>query len=276
MYISEKSLPKPPSSSIQNNAAHQDRRAPFGGDCDIEAIMASNLRFPMWYAPQEDGSVRQSNNHRNLFPVSTLTNEQLIIRCRRGDERAWNQLVTRYARLVHSIPVRYGLTPAEIDDVGQEVFLALAQGLATIDDPESLPAWLMTTARRYSWRIIQKRKRENPLAGRDLADAELNSGEHTGNNSGERIVQHYGRQVPSMGELLDGWQRQEMLSSGLARMGDRCRHLLTMVFLDPNEPSYDDISTELGIPKGSIGPTRNRCLQQLRTILEGLGFAGNK
>jgi DNA-directed RNA polymerase specialized sigma24 family protein len=53
----------------------------------------------------------------------------------------------------------------------------------------------------------------------------------------------------------------------------RCRRLLTLLFLDPDEPSYEEISAQLGIPKGSIGPTRNRCLQQLRLALEGLGFA---
>ncbi|HRW07438.1 MAG TPA: sigma-70 family RNA polymerase sigma factor [Caldilineaceae bacterium] len=204
--------------------------------------------------------------------MTTISNEQLILRCRRGDNRAWQQLVERYARLVHSIPVRYGLSAAEVDDVGQEVFLALAQGLTALDDPESLPAWLITTARRYSWRVIQKRKRENPLQGGDLAATEIGVADGRSDSGSERVLQHFGRQAPSMTELLEGWQRQELLANGLERLGDRCRELLTLVFLDPSEPSYEDISAQLGIAKGSIGPTRNRCLQQLRTILEGLGF----
>jgi DNA-directed RNA polymerase specialized sigma24 family protein len=76
-----------------------------------------------------------------------------------------------------------------------------------------------------------------------------------------------------MAELLEGWHRQEVLAAGFARLGERCRTLLTLIFLDQEEPSYDDVSAQLGIPKGSIGPTRNRCLQQLRSLLEGLGFA---
>jgi RNA polymerase sigma factor (sigma-70 family) len=198
--------------------------------------------------------------------TTIITNEQLIARCRRGDGRAWQQLVQRYARLVHSVPVRYGLTPAEVDDVGQEVFLALAQGLAHLDDPESLPAWLITTARRYSWRVMQRRRREQPLGQQDLAEAERTTDQDLS------TAPPLGSRAPSLNELFEGWQRQELLTAGLARLGERCRTLLTLIFLDPQEPSYEEISDQLRMPKGSIGPTRNRCLQQLRTILEGLGF----
>ena len=78
--------------------------------------------------------------------------------------------------------------------------------------------------------------------------------------------------LPPPADLLEGWGRQEALHAGLQRLQERCRSLLTLVFLAASEPSYDDIAAQLGIPKGSIGPTRNRCLQQLRAILEGLGF----
>ena len=224
-------------------------------------------------ATQNPSKSFRSKNHSRRIPVTTMTNEQLIAQCRRGDNHAWQQLVKRYARLVHSVPVRYGLSAAEVDDVGQEVFLALAQGLQTLDDPESLPAWLLTTARRYSWRAIQKRKRENPLTDSDLAEAELPDTVGVAGAGSEHVIHHFGPRMPSMAELLEGWHRQELLATGLNRLGGRCRDLITMIFLDQNEPSYEEISAQLGIPKGSIGPTRTRCLQQLRAILEGLGFA---
>lgn len=204
--------------------------------------------------------------------MSAIDHHDLIARCRRGDNRAWHQLVHHYARLVHSIPVRYGLTAAEVDDVGQEVFLALAQGLHQLDDPQSLPAWLMTTARRYSWRALQRRKREAPLAESDLATTELSALD----GQGVTDTPPLNRPLPSMAELLQGWQQQETLATGLERLGERCRALLTLIFLDPTEPSYDEISSRLTLPKGSIGPTRNRCLQQLRTILEGLGLGAGE
>ena len=77
--------------------------------------------------------------------------------------------------------------------------------------------------------------------------------------------------LPTPEEVLAAWSRQESLGSAMRRLPTRCRDLLTLIFLDRDEPSYDTIGERLGIPKGSIGPTRNRCLQQLRAILEGLG-----
>lgn len=192
---------------------------------------------------------------------SSLTNTQLIQHCIHGESTAWEQLVDRYARLVRAVPARYGLSAIEVDDIGQDVFMALAQSLPEIADPERLPAWLITTARRLSWRVLQKRNREQPAHEGDLTDVELTGG-----------AQVVAQAPPTLNELLVGWQRQEALHQGLGRINERCRDLLILVFLDQNEPSYDEISVQLAIPKGSIGPTRNRCLQQLRSILEGLGF----
>jgi RNA polymerase sigma factor (sigma-70 family) len=185
----------------------------------------------------------------------------LVHRCSQGDRDAWSKLVARYARLVHAVPVRHGLAPHEVDDVGQEVFLALAQNLHTIDDPERLPGWLVTTARRATWRAIQRRRHEESLD------------QHTEAGEEERPNKLLVATTPTPDDLLVTWGRQEALAQGLARLQARCRNLLTRLFLDHAEPSYDDISAELGLPKGSIGPTRNRCLQQLRAILEGLGVA---
>lgn len=194
-----------------------------------------------------------------------LSNTVLLARCRRGDAQAWQVLVQRYARLVHSIPVRHGLTPTEVDDVGQEVFMALAQQLASIDDPERLPGWLATTARRISWQMLGRRKREIPGEEADLTEREVTGGALL-------AAAH----MPSMQEVLAGWERQSALQAGFASLGERCRQLLHAIFLDDAEPSYDQISAQLDIPKGSIGPTRNRCLAQLREILQGLGYGDTR
>lgn len=192
---------------------------------------------------------------------SVLSDTALVAACRGGSEQAWRLLVERYARLVHSIPVRHGLSPSEVDDVGQEVFLALAQQLDSIEDPSRLAGWLATTARRMSWQVLRRRDREAPDGESDLSEQEVMVGVPVG----------YGK-IPSIGEVFAGWERQAALDAGLAALGERCRRLLHAIFLDPDEPSYERISAELGIPKGSIGPTRNRCLAQLRQILEGLGY----
>lgn len=190
-----------------------------------------------------------SNNHKKLFAD-----------CLRGDNAAWEQLVNQYARLVHSVPVRHGLGQAEAEDVAQDVFLALAKNLHRIETPDALPGWLVTTARRLSWRAVQKSRSEAPIDEVTLsAIAE------------SRATPLHITRMPTIGELLSGWERQEVLAQGFQLLGARCRDLLTMIFLAPDEPSYDKISQEIGISKGSIGPTRNRCLEKLREILIGFG-----
>jgi RNA polymerase sigma factor (sigma-70 family) len=191
------------------------------------------------------------------------SNVELLHRCQAGDGAAWQVLVQRYGRLVRSVPIRYGLSGGDAEDVGQETFWALAQQLSRIEDPERLGGWLLTTARRISWRVMQQRRQEQPDATADLADNEGVDGNVIGP-----------ARIPTYAELVAAWDRQEALTLGLARMGGRCRELLSLIFLDAEEPSYDEISARLGMPKGSIGPTRNRCLIQLRQILEGLGFTG--
>jgi RNA polymerase sigma factor (sigma-70 family) len=196
-----------------------------------------------------------------LGQSGTPSNSELLQRCRAGDAQAWQMIVRRYGRLVHSVPARYGLSRSEAEDVGQEVFWALAQHLERIEEPDRLGGWLLTTARRMSWRMMQQRKQEQPTSMADVTENETLAGKLVGP-----------LRIPSYAELVAGWDRQEALQAGLARLGGRCRELLHLIFLDVGEPSYDEISVQLGMPKGSIGPTRNRCLAQLRDILVGLGF----
>ncbi|MCL4860787.1 MAG: sigma-70 family RNA polymerase sigma factor [Caldilineaceae bacterium] len=189
-----------------------------------------------------------------------VTNTQLIDACRRGDANAWQQLVYRYAPLVRSVALRYGFSAFEADDICQEVLLALAQGLHQLEDPERLSGWLFTAARRTSWRALQRRRTE-PVSLDSVEDTPLMA---------QTTPLH--EPAPTVNELLDEWQRQELIQLGLLQLAERCRTLLTLLFLDPNEPSYDEISTSMKMPRGSIGPTRNRCLQQLRLIFETMGY----
>lgn len=206
----------------------------------------------------------------SLHNLSTSLTE-LVELCLHGEAHAWRELVRRYAKLVHSVPVRYGLSPMEVDDIGQEVFLILAQNLHQIEDPERLPSWLLTTARRATWRMIQKRRREQPTDATELTD-DSESGLTPGIGD-ERFGVIIGTVAPSIHDLLEGWNQQEALSLGLERLDERCRELLSLLFLDRDEPAYDVISQRLQMPTGSIGPTRNRCLRKLRSILESMGYA---
>lgn len=197
------------------------------------------------------------------------TNTQIVERCLNGDADAWRELVNRYANLVHSVPVRYGLTPMEVDDIGQDVFVVLAQSLHQIDDPERLASWLITTARRATWRALQKRDREQLIDSIYSEEAETLA-THSASPAAGQILS---ASTPTIEELLDGWSYQEALTQGLQRLENRCQALLRLLFLDREEPSYEEISARLQMPLGSIGPTRNRCLHKLRAILEQLGFS---
>jgi RNA polymerase sigma factor (sigma-70 family) len=166
---------------------------------------------------------------------------RLVEKARRGDERAWNEIVDRFGGLVWAVVRGYALDPADALDAGQTTWLRLVEHLDRIREPEHLGAWLTTTARRESLRLIQLRRRECPTEELDEVDA----------------------LAP---EPLDGLmqaERKEALGRAMSSLSSRGQALVRLLFSD-EEPSYDQISARLGMPVGAIGPTRRRCLDQLQ------------
>jgi RNA polymerase sigma factor (sigma-70 family) len=173
----------------------------------------------------------------------------LISACRAGQANAWEDLVTRYERLVFSIALSYGLSRDDAADVAQTTFLALFRSLAGLSEDTRLSAWLATVAHRQTRRILQSRRHEHPDA-LDLLDERLPSVGPPGSSPMER------------------WELVEWLDYGLASLNERCRRLLLALYFDPTEPSYADVADRLALPIGSIGPNRARCLEQLKRILQ--------
>lgn len=180
----------------------------------------------------------------------------LLLACRNGDATAWETLVNRYQRLVYTVPRRAGLGEDLAADVFQKVFLKLFEQLGKIERPERLSAWLVTTARRETWAMI---RREQPAGKLTQLDDQAEM---------EELVE------PSVlpDEQLEQLEEQHMVRLALGDLDDRCRRLLTMLFYSLESPSYALVAAELGVPEGSIGPTRARCLQRLRKALETAGF----
>ena len=89
--------------------------------------------------------------------------QSLLRACQSGDHKAWETLLERYERLVYSIPLNFGLSRGDADDVAQATFSALIRSLGSIADEERLGAWLGTVARRQTWRLIERRRREPPV-----------------------------------------------------------------------------------------------------------------
>ena len=176
---------------------------------------------------------------------------ELIAACRKGESWAWEALVERYKRLVYSIPLRAGLAPEDAADVFQTVFVQLLEHLRTIREPQGLAAWLITTAKRCSWRSLHERQRE-PAA------------EDFGSLAEEWLLGAH----PD--ESL--WADQALVREALELVGERCKELLRLLYFDPAAPSYEAISRRLKMPPGSVGPTRARCLHKMREILHTMGM----
>jgi RNA polymerase sigma factor (sigma-70 family) len=177
------------------------------------------------------------------------TDLQLVLACRRGDQLAWERLIGRYQRLIYAIPLRAGLHEDHAAEIFQDVFTTLFQRLNDIEQPEKLHAWLVTTARRKTLHELSKQKvrRQSHLnTDEPLHEATLIRDE-----------------APLPDEQLLILEEQHRIRMALSSLDERCRMLLEMLFYLAEPPSYAEIAASLGIPEGSIGPTRARCLAKL-------------
>jgi len=169
----------------------------------------------------------------------------LVTRARSGDQRAWDDLVERYAPLVWSICHRYQLKSTDAEDVHQVVWLQLVSQLDKIRDPVALPGWLATTTRRECVRVL--RAARGPHAAESVPDVDTIPDQQTGLAEQELLVA----------------ERHAALREALARLPPFCQRLIGKLIEDP-PLTYAQISATLGIPVGSIGPLRSRCLDRLR------------
>jgi RNA polymerase sigma factor (sigma-70 family) len=168
----------------------------------------------------------------------------LVTRARNGDQQAWDALVDRYTPLVWSICRRHRLDHADVCDVGQNVWLHLVDQLGSIRDPVALPGWLATTTRRECSRALRTTRRPR-AAGQADTDNIPDQQAHTAEQ-----------------QLLVA-ERHAALREAFTCLPPSCQQLLALLIQDPPVP-YAEISAQLGIPVGSIGPTRRRCLDKLR------------
>jgi RNA polymerase sigma factor (sigma-70 family) len=169
----------------------------------------------------------------------------MVTRAGNGDQQAWDALVERYAPLIWSICRRHRLSDADAEDVGQRVWLNLVDQLGRIREPAALPGWLATTTRRECARILR-------AAPRPCGEGYLQDVATVPDDCAEAVEQ----------ELLMA-ERHAALREALGHLPPYCQQLIALLIEDP-PLSYAQISARLGIPVGSIGPTRRRCLDKLR------------
>jgi RNA polymerase sigma factor (sigma-70 family) len=179
---------------------------------------------------------------------------ELLRACRKGQETAWEALVKRYQRLIYAIPRRAGLDEEEAAEIFQEVFTTLLEKLDGIEQPERLHAWLVTTAKRKTWRFISRRRASSVALRDDEEDT-------------ENALLQLPDNAPLPDATLQKLEEQHRVRAALMQIDERCRQLLTMLFYASVPPSYAEVAIALGTTEGSIGPTRARCLQKMMKLL---------
>jgi RNA polymerase sigma factor (sigma-70 family) len=165
----------------------------------------------------------------------------------RGDQAAWNRLVDRHSSLLWTVARAHRLSSDDAADVVQTTWLRLVEHLPEIRNPDGVGAWLATTARRESLRVLRTGRRSEPVEAIEaVADgAELD----------DRLLRD---------------ERDAAVARAFARLPARDQALLRLLTLDP-APSYEEIGAALAMPIGSIGPTRGRALERLRRELRATG-----
>jgi RNA polymerase sigma factor (sigma-70 family) len=177
----------------------------------------------------------------------------LVARCLDGDERAWESLVRRYRRLVYSVPMRMGLKGEDADDVFQETFATLLTRLGTVRDAARLGLWLAVTARRKGLDRVTRSQ-----AAREVELPETLEVASTASLPVDELMR---------------LERQHAVRRALQQLPERCRRLLEALYQEDAQPAYRDVASTLGVPVGSLGPTRARCLDRLRRALAALDAA---
>jgi RNA polymerase sigma factor (sigma-70 family) len=181
---------------------------------------------------------------------------QLIEACLAGEHAAWEELISRYKRLIYSIPVKARLSPDDAADIFQAVCLKLYQKLTTLRDHGKISSWLITTATRECWRVAGRNRRDSPNA-----------------TSGEEDDSDPMADIPASAPLADEeretLERQQAVRQSVESLPERCRDLLTMLFYQSEETSYAEIARRMDMPVPSVGPTRARCLEKLKKLLHG-------
>lgn len=185
--------------------------------------------------------------------MTSPTDPDLVRACLAGDAGAWARLVQRYADLVYGIARAAGRDDASAQDVVQDVNVALWKGLRRLQNAERLLPWVVTTARREAWRSGRRRR-----AGRRREEA---------------VARPERDQAATSPDALAALEEEQVVREALGALGERCRRLLQALYFEAvGAQGYDAVAERLGMPRGSLGPTRARCLDGLRRELASRGL----
>jgi RNA polymerase sigma factor (sigma-70 family) len=179
-----------------------------------------------------------------VHPIMENSLPEMVAAAVAGERDAWHSIVDRFDPLVLSIIRRYRLSQADGEDVRQTVWLRLVENLKKLRDPRALPGWIGTTTKNEAVRILAERHRLQPVDPE--VQAELTATDQTDLDEGVILL-----------------ERRRAVRESLIELSAERRKLMLLLFAD-SRVSYQRVGRQLGIPVGSIGPTRARCLNQLK------------
>ena len=181
------------------------------------------------------------------------TDTRLVQQCLRGREEAWSALIDKYKNLIYSIPIKYGFNQDDATDIFQAVCLELLSELDKLRKPKALPKWIMQVTahkcihhKRHLQRVVTPEDGEDPFEGSTPARAE---------------------------EIFRQAEEEQALRVAMSELPPRCRQLIHLLFFEDPARPYQELAAELGLSTGSIGFTRQRCLDRLRKRLAQAGFS---
>jgi RNA polymerase sigma factor (sigma-70 family) len=177
---------------------------------------------------------------KNKPAATAISDPELIEACLKGNHEAWETLIRRYQNLIYSVPIQYHFSLQDAADIFQGVCLILLEKLKTLRKLDSLSSWLYITTKRQCWKMSRKRELEVPLEDETNFSFEPEE---------DRIV------------------LQHEIRRALEELPAKCQQLLTALYYSNPPLSYDEVSARFGIPYGSIGPTRARCLERLKKLM---------
>jgi RNA polymerase sigma factor (sigma-70 family) len=185
-------------------------------------------------------------------PRKAWDDTRLVKECLAGNEEAWSLLIDKYKALIYSIPVKYSLPPHEAADVFQSTCMELLTRLPQLREPRALPKWLMQVTHHQCYRVKRQQQR---LVSRD-AEPDMPDPE-----------------TPAIAEtLVQQTQEEQMLREAVGSLTPQCRRLVELLFFETPPRPYAEVAAELGLALGSIGFTRQKCIERLRRNLDELGF----
>jgi RNA polymerase sigma factor (sigma-70 family) len=206
-------------------------------------------------AAQHEQGIKNLARKEIAENLSERGDPELIAACLEGNHEAWEILLARYQRLIYSIPLKSRLSADDAADVFQSVCLKLYEKLDTLRDHEKISSWLITTTTRESWRVSARQRKEQQSFSVDDEGASDSISE----------IATTGPLADEERELLE---RQHIIREAVEALPARCRDLITMLFYHKDELSYAEIARRMNMPVPSVGPTRARCLEKLKKLLQ--------